>query len=110
MSDGFFQYGYSETSVDDSAYEDFLVADRDGLGHLKSKIDEILDGADEVTFDSERVVTDFVGIRIAEQDPGAMGRGKSGALALLGCACLALIPLALIGLGEWKAFELLGGQ
>jgi hypothetical protein len=110
MSKGFFQYGYYETTLDDSTYEDFLVADRDGLELLKSKIDDVLEGSDEVIFDTEEVVTDLNGIRIAERKEPPIEPGKKEGLAQVGCACIAIVAVGLVGLGVWKAIELLAGQ
>ncbi len=111
MHKGFFQYGIGATTLDDPRYEDYLLADREGLRHLKSKIDEVLDGADEVVFDSEEVVTELCGIRVAGRKDKPLAQSEnSSVLATVGCIGVALLMSGVVVLGVWKAVELLIGN
>jgi hypothetical protein len=84
-----------------------LLADRNGLKHLRSKIDEILEGADEVGFDAEEVSTELAGIKIAGcYNPPKEETNKNKGLISFGCIALTLIALGLFVLGVWKGFEL----
>jgi hypothetical protein len=107
---GFFQYGEHDTDLNDSSYEDFLVADRSGLEHLRSKIDEVLEGADEVPFSDERFVTDLNGIRIAARQVKPPREGKWDGVATVGCYSFALCFAALMILGIWKAVDIITGN
>ncbi len=107
MNKGFFQYGFGAKELNDPRYEEYLLADRNGLQHLRSKIDEVLDGADEVAFDSEEVSTELAGIRIAGcYNPPKIKSSESSVLINFGCIALAIIALGVFILGVWKVVEL----
>lgn len=107
MPKGFFQYGHADTDLSDSTYEDFLVADREGLEHLRTKLDEVLSGADEVTFDPE-VTTDLNGIKVASYIGGDSAIDSVwDKIAPIGCLLIFVVGLVLTGLGVWKVWEFL---
>lgn len=105
---GFVQYGIDASTSVDYRYEDYLVADRKGLEYLRLKIDEVLEGADEVMFDSNDVYVDLVGIRIADREISTHEKGESsGSLSAVGCIAVILLVLFVFVLGVWKVMELL---
>lgn len=107
MNKGFFQYGFGAKELNDPRYQDYLLADRKGLQHLRSKIDEVLDGADEVAFDSAEISTELAGIRIAGcYNPSKITSSESSGFVNFGCMALAIIALGVFILGAWKVVEL----
>jgi hypothetical protein len=107
-SNGFVQYGVDESVSVDYRYEDYLVADREGLRYLRLKIDEVLEGADEVLFDSEEIYVDLVGIRVAGRKiKDQAGDNTGGGMAGVGCTVGLLLILCVFVLGIWKVAELL---
>lgn len=107
MINGFFQYGEHNTDLHDSSYEDFLVADRPGLIYLRSKIDEVLAGQDEVKFLDDSFPTDLNGIRVATRTFEKQADSKWDSLGPAGCIIAAVAILSILGLGFWKLVELL---
>ena len=105
---GFVQYGVDESVSVDQHYEEFLVADREGLKYLRMKIEEVLEGADEVVFDSEEISVDLVGIRVAGRTIKDQAENQtSGRIWAFGCIVGLLLILFLLVLGVWKVVELL---
>lgn len=108
MPHGFFQYGAHDTDQCLSTYEDFLVADREGLEHLNQKIGEILDGTDEVTFD-EDFSTDLIGIRVGEFVSETSSRSSaSESLLTFGCVGILIVTIGFVVLGIWRICEFIG--
>lgn len=109
MSEGFVQFGDSETDLNDSSYEDFLVADRQGLEHLKSKIDAVLEDGDELRFSDDRVFTDLEGIKLASRttpQPPASG-GMLEVVFSLGCVVIVGVVISIFVVGFLTCLELL---
>lgn len=107
-SKGFVQYGIDASVSVDYRYEDYLVGDREGFKYLHMKIEEVLDGADEVIFDSDEVYVDLVGIRVAGRTIKDQVEDKaSGWLAGVGCILGLVLILCVLVLGVWKLLELL---
>lgn len=105
---GFVQYGVDESVSVDQHYEEFLVADREGLKYLRMKIEEVLEGADEVVFDSEEISVDLVGIRVAGRTIKDQAENQtSGRIWAFGCIVGLLLILFILVLGVWKVVELL---
>lgn len=107
MINGFFQYGEHNTDLQDSSYEDFLVAYRPGLIYLRTKIDEVIAGEDEVKFLDDSFPTDLNGIRVATRKFEKQVDSKWDFLGPAGCIVAAVAILSLFGLGIWKLAELI---
>ena len=103
---GFFQYGNLDTNQNYD-YEDALLGDREGLAHLRDKIQEALDDGDEVCLSSSDVTTDFTYIKIASRE-GDIDEGDVGnRLVTFGCALIVIVICGLVGLGVLKVIDLI---
>ena len=104
-SSGFFQYGPKDTDVD-CHYTDYLVGDIEGLTHLRSQIDRVIGGEQVVYFDVGKFDTNIPGILRGSKDLSHSPKSFMDRFADMGCVALFYAVFALVGLGVWKAIEL----